>query len=500
VSAETLFFSEISKLKRCVIFKAVQRTLLNAALTFLGICPIVFIIEKARFLESGAYGSWYILLIGFSLFVGLLTAFLKKKGFLAFLIDIDTRLKLKDRLSTAYEYQKFGKKSDLSNLLMEDATDTLRQLSTRKLFPPKFSFLHLVLILLILINMALYSSDYLLSGNKSTRSDQYKLEKISTLLQNYSESRIEGQKEKKVRQPDVYAKELENLSRKLQDGSITRDQLFTTLNRFLKDVQGKQTRLANALGTQLTAAKIEEMPVSKIPTLQNLSASNLEKLKMLLNQLPNNQMPDSINHDIETLQELHRLETLLSQIIDDINEDTFRTEGLAESDRNQTRGSQYMNDLKKARDYTQRSKTPGKFSSTKPDREGPNRQPGSDQSQGEGRDLQKEFESRDGYSSLAGRGKSTGKKKLSTEIEKLSGPGIQDEIISSQMQNYLIHIRSLTAIGESRIKAEDIMRTYRQEIEGILQKEDIPLNYREYIKHYFISIGLKTEENAHEFK
>jgi hypothetical protein len=345
--------------------------------------------------------------------------------------------------------------------------------------------------------MALYSSDYLLSGNKSTHSNQYKLEKISTLLRNYSENRIEGQKKKKTRQPDVYTKELENLSRKLQEGSITQDQLFTTLNRFLKDVQGKQTRLANALGTQLTAAKIKEMPVSKIPTLQNLSASNLEKLKMLLNQLPNNQIPDSINRDIETLQELHRLETLLSQILDDINEDT---EALAESDRNQTRESQYMNDLKKDHDYTQRSKIPGRFSSRKPDREDPNRQPGSDQSQGEGPDLQKEFESRDGYSSLAGRGKSTGKKKLSTEIEKLSGPGIQDEIISSQMQNYLIHIRSLTAIGESRINEEDIMRTYRQEIEGILQKEDIPLNYREYIKHYFISIGLKTKENAHEFK
>jgi hypothetical protein len=500
MNAETLFFSEISKLKRCVTVKAVQRILLNAALTFLGICIIVFIIEKAGFLKSGAYGWWYILLIGFSLCVGLLTAFLREKGFLAFLIDIDTRLKLKDKLSTAYEYQKFGKKSDLSNLLMEDATDTLRQLSTRKLFPPKFSFLHLVLILLILINMALYSSNFFLSGNKSTRSNQYKLEKITTLLQNYSENRIEGQKEKKKRQPDVYTRELENLSNKLKDVSMTQDQLFTTLNRFLKDVRGKQTRLANGLDTQLTAAKIEEMPDLKIPTLQNLSASNLKKLKMLLNQLPNNQIPDSVNRDIETLQELHRLEMLLSQIIDDINEDTFRKDKLAESDRNQTRGSQYMNDLKKARDDTQHSRTLGKFSNQKPDIEDPNQQPGSDQSRGAGRDLQKEFESRDGYSFLAGRAKSTGKKKSSTEIEKPSGPGIQDKMISAQMQNYLIHIRSLTAIGESRIEAEDIMRTYRQEIEGILQKEDIPLNYREYIKHYFISIGLKTEKNAHEFK
>jgi len=500
MNAETFFLSEISKLKRRVIVKTVQRTLLNAALTFLGICPIVFLIKKAGFLESGAYDSWVIFLIGFSLFVGVLTAYLQKKGFLAFLIDIDTRLKLKDRLSTAYEYQKFGEKTDLSDLLMADATDTLHHLGTRKLFPLKFSFVDLGLILLILINMALYSSDYLWSGNNSMHPNQNKLEKISTLLRNYSESRIESQKEKKTRQPNVYTRELENLSRKLQEGSISRDQVFTTLNRFLKDVQGKQTRLANALDTQLATAKIEEMPVLKIPTLQNLSASNLEKLKMLLHKLPNNQIPDSVHRDIETLQELHRLETLLSQIIDDINEDTFRNEALTESDRHQTPGSQYLNDLKNARDDNQRSKIPAKFSSPRPDREDPNQQPGSDQSQGAGRDLGKEFGSRDGYSSLAGRGKSSGKKKSSTEIEKLSGPGTQDEMIPSQMQNYLIHIRSLTAIGESRIKEGDIMRIYRQEIEGVLQKEDIPLNYREYIKQYFISIGLKTEENAYESK
>lgn len=500
MSAEALFVSQISKLKRRLVIKAVQRTLLNAALTFVAICTILIIIEKAGLTKYGAYRSWVILLIGFSLFVGLLTAFLKKKDFLAFLIDIDTRLKLKDRLSTAYEYQKFGKKSDLSDLLMEDATDTLRQLSTQQLFPAKFSFLHLLFILLILVNVALYSSDFLLSNNKSTRNDQYQLEKISTLLRNYSESRIEGQKEKKTRRHNVYSKKLGNLSNKLNDRSLTQDQLFTAINRFLKEVQGEQTRLTNELGAQLKAVRIEEMPISKIPTLRNLSASEFEKLKMLLNRIPNNQIPDSIHQDIETLQELYRLEKLLSQIIDDINEDKFGTEALAGSDRRETRGSQYMNDLKKDRDHTQRSKADREFSSIKRDREDTNRQRGSYQSRGNSRDLQDEFGSREGYSSLAGREKSTGKKKSSNELEKSSGPGIQDKMISSQVESYRIHIRSLTAIGESRLKEEDIIRTYQQEIEGILQKEDIPSNYREYIKHYFISIGLKTEEHANEFK
>ena len=71
---------------------------------------------------------------------------------------------------------------------------------------------------------------------------------------------------------------------------------------------------------------------------------------------------------------------------------------------------------------------------------------------------------------------------------------------SSQAKSYLIHIRALTDIGEARLDKEEIFQTYRKEVESILQKEDIPANYRAYIKNYFISIGINTEENAHEFK
>ena len=66
--------------------------------------------------------------------------------------------------------------------------------------------------------------------------------------------------------------------------------------------------------------------------------------------------------------------------------------------------------------------------------------------------------------------------------------------MSAQVKQYLVRIRTLTATGESKIKEEEIVRTYRQEIEGILQKEEIHLNYRDYKKHYFLSIGLEPAE------
>ena len=64
----------------------------------------------------------------------------------------------------------------------------------------------------------------------------------------------------------------------------------------------------------------------------------------------------------------------------------------------------------------------------------------------------------------------------------------------SKKAEYNIHIRSVTRIGDATVPEEDITRQYTRELESILQKEDIPLNYREYIKSYFLSIGIESEE------
>jgi hypothetical protein len=105
-----------------------------------------------------------------------------------------------------------------------------------------------------------------------------------------------------------------------------------------------------------------------------------------------------------------------------------------------------------------------------------------------------------GYSDAAGNAKSNQGSQSSRDLAKTRGPASPDKLVSSPAKTYLIHVRALTDRGEARVKEEDIFRTYRQEVESILQKEDVPVNYREYIKNYFIAIGINTEENAHEAK
>lgn len=487
--AESLFLVEILKLKRRIFITSLLRIILRACLIFMFACLVMLLLEKAGISQYRPDAAAYIVLVGITLFVGFLYAHAKKTKFLDFLIDIDTRLNLQDRISTAYEYQSSENKSGLSDLLMQDAVDKLRKLSNKQMFPAKFSVLHLVLLLLVIANVALYSSIHFTSGFKSVP-----IEKARTLLRDYTMSRIERNQTQKTKPNDSYLKKLEQLTQTFNDRSKSQEQLFAALNKFIKEIHGEQTRLESELGTKLNAARIDEMSIENSVGLENLTSRNLEKLKVLLKQLLNNKIPDAIDRNIETLQELYSMEELLSQIIDDFSAGNSDKKAFADSGGDDTRASQPIDDDPQGYDDTKRAQTPGEFTGIKQGRKGADGKSGSDRSQGKDRGENDEIGNGEGYSISAGRAKSSGQKKPGHELGKAEGPGIKDKMISSQVNHYLMHIRSRGAIDESRLKEDNILRTYQQEVEGILQKENIPLNYREYIKQYFISIGLKAQE------
>lgn len=499
-SPEISFSSEISKLKRRNIVIALWRILLNAGLIFLGICIFVFIIQKASVLNLSDSVSWVIILIGYSLAAALLLNFLKRDRFITTLIDIDRRLRLQDRIGTAYEYYKSGKETVISELQIQDTAARLHQLSTRQMLPVKFSWLHLLLVFLIVTNVVLFLSDYFPPGFRPMRPDQTKLESAGALSRNHAVSRLESEKEKKKNQQNGFSKELEQLRNMLNDRSITQDQLITRIDRFLKEVQGEQTRVASELGTKLKAAEIDEMPIQTIPKLEKLSLNQLEKLKKILNRALNNQIPDSINQNIEASQELYRTKERLSQMIDEFYEGHSDSNEVVGSKYDSTQSSTAPHGLKNPFDDTEHSNTKDEEVSRNRGFEGRHGQSGPEQRQEIDRDFKDEFGSQPGSSSAAGRAPSDGKKKSKDDLSKSPGIGTQDKMKPSERDNYLIQIRSLTAIGESKLEEKDIIRTYRKEIEGILQKEDIPLNYRGYIKNYFISIGLKADKNADGLK
>ena len=500
MSVELAFSCHISKIKRWLVIQALHHMLLNASVIFLSVSAVLLILAISDIIDFYIVDAWYLIPLGISLPAALIIAFLSRSKFLDVLIDIDRRLKLQDRLSTAYEHLQFKKQTEFMDLLLNDAEANLRQFSKQQIVPVKFTFVHLLAIILLLINIFLYSKAVITSDLKSPPSESQQILHAQKLLKNYMIGRIENKAASQSIPQSDYTTKLEKFSNELNTGSKPLAQHVAELDRFLKEVQGEQTRLANELSATLESDGIKDFFVQKVPDLTNLSSDQLKKLKKLLNHALNNRMPDSINQNIESLQELDRIEKLISRIISDIKDGKSLPEDYAESVEDEWRMSQSTESIKNPINDPSRIHADGKFAGNsqhaadRPDHPGirGSHQPDDDRHDRMGQP--------DGHSASAGRAGSKGESQSGHELKKSPGPAIQDKTTTSLARSYLIQIRALTDIGEARLDEEEIFRTYRQEVESILQKEDIPINYRKYIKNYFISIGINTDQNANEIQ
>ena len=136
-----------------------------------------------------------------------------------------------------------------------------------------------LVIILLIINMLLYSGLLFTPYFKSTRRELEKIDEAGRLLKNYTISRIENKAVQKSKPQSVYAKKLDQFNNKFNDSSRPSEQRFAALDSFLKEVQGEQTKLAKALGAKLGSAGFKEMPIQKFPDPSNLSSRQVEKLK-----------------------------------------------------------------------------------------------------------------------------------------------------------------------------------------------------------------------------
>jgi hypothetical protein len=490
LSSQSIFLNEIARIRKRVTVKRLQRFFLHSAVIFLGLLAIATTIDKIGIWPDLVSGPSITIVIVASLAFSLLHAYTSRIRFLNVLIDIDTRLKLKDKISTAYEYHKSGKPSELSKLLLDDAGRRLKKLSLRQIFPPHFSFLYPLLMLLILTNVGMYALDDF--GFHFERNSVYRkqIDTANTLLQDSKPKRTETEKAAPPQALSDMVKRLENISQKLDARKMVSDKGFSSLTKALQQIGGEQARLTEKLNSALASAAIENIAIQEIAQLENLSVSKLESLQTMLNR----QLSDSDNLDDEILKELQSLAKLLARIFDGLDKLHALRDELMDSTADKTDPGESHTQSQKSEQSTEAS-SPGKAVSEA--QRGPKTtagQIGAGQAHGN----RIEWEDGPGLvqdNSAAGREKSVSQGKSPYTLEKSKGPGIQDKMTPAPAKSYSVRIRSLSDIGQAAVKSRDITRPYRREIETILQKEDIPLNYREYIKNYFMSIGLKIADN-----
>ena len=272
---------------------------------------------------------------------------------------------------------------------------------------------------------------------------------------------------------------------------MTREKMVSALNEMLQEIQGEHTLLAKDVNTTTQTASIDPQTIQ---SLQNNQSLSLQRLKDLFQGILSENIPDRIETETAILEEHQRFENLLSQIIESIDRMESDQKGTGES--SEQAGS----------------KTSRQRRHTKPDKNNASNDPNDRGSQGDqasddvaggaypredpdffgdGEDYREDWED---FSDSPGHARSNSKQNAYDALESKKGPVLQDKTIHAKREEYSVHIRSLTSIGKATVEQQDVPREYEQEIESILQKEDIPLNYREYIRNYFISIGLRKDK------
>ncbi len=115
---------------------------------------------KKYFIPWGQGISIYLVLTLLSFGLSLLFHLLTRKDFLSELIEIDSRLQLKERLSTAFEYRQSGRESRFREELLADAGRVLEGLPRNKIYPLGFSAAYVLIPLFAFILLGLSLFDF----------------------------------------------------------------------------------------------------------------------------------------------------------------------------------------------------------------------------------------------------------------------------------------------------------------------------------------------------
>lgn len=415
---------------------------------------------------------------------------LTPNNLLADLIEMDSRLKLKDRLSTAFEYQQSGRKSPFRERLLTDAGRILEKLPKNKLYPHRFSAAYLLIpfFALILTGLSLFDFSPLKPTGEKTKE---RLARVGLAIERFSKEKIRetgSMNDLSIGEP---YRQLEEIAKDLQNQSLNQEKLLLALGEMKKEALAERLRLTRKLEKELYAdgspGPGHPFSLPREPT----TTKDLEKVTEQLKDLFEGGLPESIARDISRIGEKLELEQFLDKTIHQAipsepggDQRSF----LAKRERDHADGGESREKLNKQPTGETRSfPAPEKEQALLPV------PPRAGQGQ-EDRLAEKKPQGREGDDSFtAGTTQGTGERYLPFELKGGKGPSFKEgggppgsEPGSS------FQARALPSFGKTKNGREEIRQeipaSYRREMEAALLKEKIPQEYRETIKNYFLSI------------
>jgi hypothetical protein len=454
LSTDFEFKTHISKLRRLTVWKFTAKILWATLLLALIFNTVARGLQKTGIFQWEGYAVYPLLLL-VSFAFSTLYHLHRKKGFTDTLIDIDIRLDLKERLTTVYEYHQLDKRSLFMDRLMKEAINLLGTLRRKQIFPRHFTIVHLLIPVFAIMFILVLTVDLSPRASEQERATTERLRQIGIELEKYTKQARPEKAEAKKETEKELVEQMQAIARALQEGSMKEKRLLKSLEGIMNRTESERKRLTRRLGEELGLGDI-----SSIPELQDLrkdkpNPTELARLKKELKDLFGGEVPPSISQDISNLALHHEMAQFLKGAMENVGSDFKEetTQGLSAS---------------MSRPPPGRTEDQPEVSEDRP-----------------AEDEESLF--------TAGRRKAEAEKQAPYDLARLKKPALKDKGVSGRGDLYNTSVRSLPAIGRARLKEEEIIRTYQKEFESVLQKEDIPLLYREYVKQYFLSIGMGKE-------
>ena len=482
MKADLVFETSISKLRRRIIRYWVEQVMLTTLLLALILNTIAISLHKLGVFEWEGYAVYPLLLL-FSFACVLLHAFHRKKSFQDALIDIEIRLDLKERLSTAHEYHQFGRTSLFMDRLTQEANTLLESLGGRKIVPGHLSRRHLLIPIFAMILILLISIDWSPRTGEEDQASTERLKQIGVQLERYAEQVHPETSDAVKESQKQFSEQMETVARAVQGGSMSRKKLLKLLDGLMNQSEMEKRRLIDKLNEELSLGDVSQTPALESLQMGEPTSVEITELKKDLEEMFDGEVPASISEDLSNLA--------LQKEMTAFFEETVETLGVPlKEERLQDGGKSLLSGRAEDRLISENAfpekDKPGSGSIPRP-----NKRTNGDSEESDDR-------LRDDEESIftAGQEKAKGDKKAPYDIENLETSTLRDKGVSDRGDRYNVYVRSLPAIGRAELREEEIVRAYQKEFESVMRKEDIPWPYRETIKQYFLSIGLGKESEG----
>jgi hypothetical protein len=456
LSTDLEFSTHISKLRKLTVRKAIARILWATLLLALIFNTVALGLQKTGIFLLEGYAI-YPLLILISFAFSTLYYLHKKKSFKDTLIDIDIRLNLKERLTTVYEYHQLGRKSLFMDRLIKEVISLLSSLRGNQIFPRHFTIVHLLIPVFTIMFILVLTVDLTPRASEQEGVTKERLRQIGKELEKYAKHARPGKEKREKETEQELIEQMEAIAQAVKEGSIKENKLLKSLDGIMNRSESERKRLTKRFGEELSLGDISSLPELQDLQKEKPNPTEVSRLEKVLKDMFGGEVPPSISEDISNLALRYEMAQFLKGAMEDVGSDS-------REETTQTLSGSMSRPPKGTRDHQEASE---------------------DRPAGDEESL-----------STAGRGKAEAEKQVAYDLERLNKPALKDKGISGRGDRYNTSVRSLPAIGRAKLKEEEIIRAYQKEFENVLQREDIPLLYREYVKQYFLSIGMGKEQEG----